>query len=37
MLELVAERGCGYVLMHIEGPPRVDRAAAGATTTSSST
>jgi dihydropteroate synthase len=25
MLELVAERGCGYVLMHIEGPPRVDR------------
>ena len=27
MLALVAERGCGYVLMHIEGPPRVDRAA----------
>ena len=27
MLELVAERGCGYVLMHIEGPPRVDRRA----------
>ncbi len=26
MFELVAERGCGYVLMHIEGPPRVDRA-----------
>jgi dihydropteroate synthase len=26
MLALVAERGCGYVLMHIEGPPRVDRA-----------
>jgi dihydropteroate synthase len=26
MLELVAETGCGYVLMHIEGPPRVDRA-----------
>jgi dihydropteroate synthase len=26
MLELVAERGCGYVLMQIEGPPRVDRA-----------
>jgi dihydropteroate synthase len=26
MLEVVAERGCGYVLMHIEGPPRVDRA-----------
>jgi len=25
MLELVAGRGCGYVLMHIEGPPRVDR------------
>jgi dihydropteroate synthase len=25
MLELVAERGCGLVLMHIEGPPRVDR------------
>ena len=25
MLELVAERGCGYVLMQIEGPPRVDR------------
>jgi dihydropteroate synthase len=27
MLELVAETGCGYVLMHIEGPPRVDRPA----------
>lgn len=27
MLALVAERGCGYVLMHIEGPPRVDRPA----------
>ncbi len=27
MLELIAARGCGYVLMHIEGPPRVDRAA----------
>lgn len=26
MLEAVAETGCGYVLMHIEGPPRVDRA-----------
>jgi dihydropteroate synthase len=26
MFELVAESGCGYVLMHIEGPPRVDRA-----------
>jgi dihydropteroate synthase len=25
MLELVAASGCGYVLMHIEGPPRVDR------------
>ena len=25
MYELVAERGCGYVLMHIEGPPREDR------------
>lgn len=25
MLDLVAERGCGYVLMHIEGPPREDR------------
>jgi dihydropteroate synthase len=25
MLEAVAEAGCGYVLMHIEGPPRVDR------------
>ena len=25
MLELVGQRGCGYVLMHIEGPPRVDR------------
>ena len=25
MLELVAARGCGYVLMHIEGPPRTDR------------
>jgi len=27
MLALVADRGCGYVLMHIEGPPRVDRPA----------
>jgi dihydropteroate synthase len=27
MLELVAERRCGYVLMHIEGRPRVDREA----------
>jgi dihydropteroate synthase len=25
MFELVAESGCGYVLTHIEGPPRVDR------------
>ena len=25
MFELVAERGCGYVLMHIDGPPRADR------------
>jgi dihydropteroate synthase len=25
MFELVAETGCGYVLMQIEGPPRVDR------------
>jgi dihydropteroate synthase len=25
MFELVARTGCGYVLMHIEGPPRVDR------------
>jgi dihydropteroate synthase len=25
MLELIAGRRCGYVLMHIEGPPRVDR------------
>jgi dihydropteroate synthase len=27
MFELVAGSGCGYVLMHIEGPPRVDRRA----------
>jgi len=27
MFGLVAERGCGYVLMQIEGPPRVDRPA----------
>lgn len=27
MLEVVAATGCGYVLMHIEGPPRVDRPA----------
>jgi dihydropteroate synthase len=25
MFELVAGSGCGYVLTHIEGPPRVDR------------
>jgi dihydropteroate synthase len=25
MFELAAERGCGLVLMHIEGPPRQDR------------
>jgi len=25
MFDLVAERGCGYVLMHIEGPPRAHR------------
>ncbi len=25
MLELVGETGCGYVLMHIEGPPRAER------------
>jgi dihydropteroate synthase len=25
MFALVAESGCGYVLMHIDGPPRVDR------------
>lgn len=25
MLEVIAERGCGYVLMHIAGPPRMDR------------
>jgi dihydropteroate synthase len=28
MFELVAKTGCGYVLMHIEGPPRADRAPA---------
>jgi dihydropteroate synthase len=27
MLELVAASGCGYVLMHIAGPPRSDRPA----------
>jgi dihydropteroate synthase len=27
MFELVAESGCGLVIMHIEGPPREDRAA----------
>ncbi len=25
LLELVGQRGCGYVLMHIEGPPRTRR------------
>jgi dihydropteroate synthase len=25
MFEVVAESGCGYVLTHMEGPPRVDR------------
>jgi dihydropteroate synthase len=25
LLEIIGQRGCGYVLMHIEGPPRVDR------------
>jgi dihydropteroate synthase len=25
MLELIGTKGAGYVLMHIEGPPRVDR------------
>lgn len=25
LLEVVGQRGCGYVLMHIEGPPRADR------------
>jgi dihydropteroate synthase len=29
LLEVVGHRGCGYVLMHIEGPPRVDREPAG--------
>jgi dihydropteroate synthase len=29
MLEVVAERGCGYVLMHVEGPPRTDREPVG--------
>ena len=29
MFSLVAERGCGYVLMHIEGPPRQDRPPVG--------
>jgi dihydropteroate synthase len=27
LLELVGQRGCGYVLMHIEGPPRRERQA----------
>jgi dihydropteroate synthase len=25
LLEVIGQRGCGYVLMHIEGPPRSDR------------
>ncbi|HMB52042.1 MAG TPA: dihydropteroate synthase, partial [Thermoanaerobaculia bacterium] len=25
MFELIAESGCGYVLTHMEGPPRADR------------
>lgn len=25
LLEVIGQRGCGYVLMHIEGPPRRDR------------
>ncbi len=25
LLDLVGRRGCGYVLMHIEGPPRMER------------
>jgi dihydropteroate synthase len=29
MLDLVAERGCGYVLMHVEGPPRAEREPTG--------
>jgi len=29
MFELVAETGCGLVLMHIEGPPREDRPTPG--------
>jgi dihydropteroate synthase len=28
LVEQVATSGCGYVLMHIEGPPRVDRSVA---------
>jgi dihydropteroate synthase len=27
MFELIAERGCGLVLMHVEGPPRSERPA----------
>jgi dihydropteroate synthase len=27
MFDLAADSGCGYVLMHIEGPPRVEREA----------
>jgi dihydropteroate synthase len=29
LFDAVAESACGYVLMHIEGPPRVDREAPG--------
>jgi dihydropteroate synthase len=29
LLELVGRRGCGYVLMHIEGPPRAEREPSG--------
>jgi dihydropteroate synthase len=29
LLEVVGHRRCGYVLMHIEGPPKVDRQAPG--------
>ena len=29
LVDVVAESGCAYVLMHIEGPPRVDRQISG--------
>ena len=32
LFELAAESGCGLVLMHIEGPPREDRAPRPTTT-----